>query len=85
MLFRTLSKSDAGVNIRYRCEPDSLTSESEDKNQSPGRPCERLPVADDGALAALNEPDLQELSTFLVEAAKSFGLTISLRKTEVML
>ena len=34
---------------------------------------------------AVNEPDLQELASCKSEAAKAFGLTISLRKTEVML
>ena len=33
----------------------------------------------------MNEPDLQELASCLSEAAKAFGLTISLQKTEVML
>ena len=41
--------------------------------------------ADDCALTALNESDLQELASCLSTAARNFGLTISLRKTEVLL
>ena len=40
--------------------------------------------ADDCALAAHNAEDLQELANNFSEAAKAFGLTISISKTEVL-
>ena len=43
-----------------------------------------LLYTDDCALAALSQNDLQELSDHFSSAAKKFGLTISLKKTEVL-
>ena len=40
--------------------------------------------ADDCALAAHSEVDLQELADCFATAAKSFGLTVSIKKTEVL-
>ena len=44
-----------------------------------------LLFADDCALAAYNESHLQDLPNCLAEAAKTFGLTIGLQKTYVLL
>lgn len=86
MLFSALSKSDAGITIRYRCDGRLFDLR---RLKAKTKVLEALVrdflFADDCALAALNEPDLQELATCLAEAAKAFGLTISLQKTEVML
>ena len=40
--------------------------------------------ADDCALAAHSEVDLQELADCFATAEKSFGLTVSIKKTEVL-
>ena len=40
--------------------------------------------ADDCALAAHSEEDLQELADCFATAAKMFGLTVSIKKTEVL-
>ena len=43
-----------------------------------------LLYADDCALCAHSEADLQELCNHFAEAARLFGLSINLSKTEVM-
>ena len=86
MLSCALSKSDAGITVRYRCDGRFFDLR---RLKARTKVLEALVrdflFADDCALAALNESDLQELANCLAEAAKAFGLTISLRKTEVML
>ena len=86
MLFCALSKTDAGITIRYRYDGRFFDLR---RLKAKTKVLEALVrdflFADDCALSALNEAELQELATSLAEAAKAFGLTISLRKTEVML
>jgi len=86
MLFRALSATDAGITIRYRCDGRVLDLR---RLKAKTKVLEALVrdflFADDCALAALSEQDLQELASRLSEASKAFGLTISLKKTEVML
>ena len=82
MLFSALSKTDAGITIRYRCDGRFFDLRW---LMARTKVLEALVrdflFADDCALAALSEPDLQELSSCLATAAKAFRLTISLRKT----
>ena len=40
--------------------------------------------ADDCALAAHSKEDIQELADCFATAAKAFGLTVSIKKTEVL-
>lgn len=86
MLFAALSMTNAGITIRFRTDGRFFDLR---RLKAKTKVLEALVrdflFADDCALAALNEPDLQELATCLASAAKAFGLTISLRKTEVML
>lgn len=86
MLFTALSKTDAGITLRYRFDGRFFDLR---RLKAKTKILETLVrdflFADDCALAALNEKDLQELASCLSEAAKAFGLTISLKKTEVML
>ena len=86
MLFAALSKTSSGINVRYRCDGRFFDLR---RLKAKTKVLEALVrdflFADDCALVAVNEPDLQELASCLSEAAKAFGLTISLRKTEVML
>ena len=85
MLFAALSKTSSGINVRYRCDGRFFDLR---RLKAKTKVLEALVrdflFADDCALVAVNEPDLQELASCLSEAAKAFGLTISLRKTEVM-
>ena len=86
MLFAALSKTSSGINVRYRCDGRFFDLR---RLKAKTKVLEALVrdflFADDCALVAVNEPDLQELASCLSEAAKAFALTISLRKTEVML
>ena len=86
MLFYALSRCDAGIKIRYRCDGRFFDLR---RLKAKTKVLEALVrdflFADDCALAALKEPDLQELASCLAEAARAFGMTISLRKTEAML
>ena len=85
MLFSALSNSDAGITVRYRCDGRFFDLRRLKAKTKALDALVRDFLFYDCALAALNEPDLQELATCLSTAAKAFGLTISLLKTEVML
>ena len=62
MLFCALSRSDAGVTVRYRCDGRSFDLRRlQAKTKVPEAIVKDFLFADDCALAALNEPDLQEL------------------------
>ena len=86
MLFSAISNSTAGITVHYRCDSRFFDLR---RLKAKTKVLEALVrdflFADDCALADLNEPDLQELATCISTSAKAFGLTISLRKTEVML
>ena len=86
MLFSALSNTKAGITIRYRFDGDFFDLRRlKAKTKITEALVRDFLFADDCALAALSEPDLQELASCLSTAAKAFGLTISLKKTEVML
>ena len=86
MLFAALSKTSSGINVRYRCDGRFFDLRRlKAKNKVLEALVRDFLFADDCALVAVIEPDLQELASCLSEAAKAFGLTTSLRKTEVML
>eukprot|EP00745_Piridium_sociabile_P040226 TRINITY_DN767_c0_g1_i3.p1 TRINITY_DN767_c0_g1~~TRINITY_DN767_c0_g1_i3.p1 ORF type:complete len:1045 (-),score=247.16 TRINITY_DN767_c0_g1_i3:182-3316(-) len=85
MLFAAMSQTDAGITIRYRTDGRFFDLR---RLKTRTKVLEALVrdflFADDCALAAHSEPDLQELANCLSAAARSFGLTISLKKTEVL-
>ena len=85
MLKEAMSKSKAGIYMRFRTSGKlfnlrrlkASTKVLEELMQD-------LLYADDCALCAHSEADLQELCNHFAEAARLFGLSINLSKTEVM-
>ena len=85
MLSTALSKTDAGVTIRYRTDGRFFDLRRLKARTKVRQALVRdLLFADDCALAAHSEADLQELADCFATATKAFGLTISIKKTEVM-
>ena len=86
MLVCALSNSDAVITVCYRCGDRFFhLRHLKAKTKVFEAQARDFLFTDDCALAALNELDLQGLATCLPTAAKAFGLTVSLQKTEVML
>ena len=88
MLIVAFKDEQEGVNIHSRTDKalfsnrfDRLFTRSKDGTYTLIRD---LLFADDCALVALTEQGLQQLTNCFANAAKRFGLTISLKKTEVM-
>jgi len=85
MLFSALSATETGITIRYRCDGSVFDLRRlKAKTKVLHSLVRDFLFADDCALAAHSEADLQDLANHLSSAAKSFGLTISLKKTEVL-
>ena len=85
MLFSALSQTDAGITIRYRTDGRFFDLRRLKARTKVAEEIVRdFLFADDCALAAHSENDLQELANRLATASRQFGLTISLKKTEVM-
>ena len=85
MLSAALSQSSIGINIRYRTDGRFFDLRRLKANTKVHEALVRdFLFADDCALAAHSEEDLQHLADCFSTAAKAFGLTISLKKTEVM-
>ena len=85
MLSAALSQTETGVTIRYRTAGDFFNL----RRLKAYTKVTRATVwdflfADDCALAAHSEVDLQELADCFATAARSFGLTVSIKKTEVL-
>ena len=85
MLSAALSQTEAGVKIHYRTDGDFFNLCRLKSYTKVTRAIERdFLFADDCALAAHSEADLQELADCFATAATSFGLTVSIKKTEVL-
>ena len=85
MLSAALSQTEAGVKIYYRTDGDFFNLRRLKSYTKVTRAIVRdFLFADDCALTAHSEEDLQELADCFATAAKSFGLTVSIKKTEVL-
>ena len=85
ILSAALSQTEAGVKIHYRTDGDFFNLLRLKSYTKVTRAIVRdFLFADDCALAAHSEVDLQELADCFATAAKSFGLTVSIKKTEVL-
>ena len=85
MLSAALSQTEAGVKIHYRTDGDFFNLRRLKSYTKVTRAIVRdFLFADDCALAAHSEVDLQELADCFATAAKSFRLTVSIKKTEVL-
>ena len=84
MLSAALSQTEAGVKIHYRNDGDFFNLRRLKSYTKATRAIVRdFLFADDCGLAAHSEVALQELADCFATAAKIFGLTVSIRKTEV--
>ena len=86
MLQSALNDCSAGISIRYRFDGQFYDLRRlRARTKISAALIRDLLYADDCALVALSEGDLQELAERLSTACEKFGLTISLTKTVVML
>ena len=85
MLLSAFRSSDPGVEITYRSDGGLFNiNRLKAKTKITKAIIRDLLYADDCAIAAHSEGDLQSLTDSLSEATKRFGLTISIKKTEVL-
>ena len=85
MLSAALSKTSAGITIRYRTDGRFFDLRRLKAHTKVREALVRdFLFADDCAMAAHSEEDLQCLADCFSAAAKAFGLTISIKKTEVL-
>ena len=85
MLDSALSQSTVGVNIHYQYDGDFFNLHRLQSRIKVSHVTVRdFLFADDCALAAHSEKDLQELANCFPSASKAFGLTVSIKKTEVL-
>ena len=83
MLSAALSQTRAGIKIRYRTDGRFFDLRRLKANTKVREALVR-DFLNDCALAAHSEEDLQHLADCFSTAARTFGLTISIKKTEVM-
>ena len=85
MLSAALAKTSAGTTIRYRTDGRFFDLRRLKANTKVQEALVRdFLFADDSAVASHSEEDLQCLADCFSIAAKAFGLTISIKKTEVL-
>lgn len=85
MLSAALKESDAGISIHYRTDGSVFNLRRLQSHTKVKKAVVRdFLFADDCALACHSEEDLQSLADCFATASKAFGLTVSLRKTEVL-
>ncbi|XP_052257776.1 uncharacterized protein LOC127862587 [Dreissena polymorpha] len=85
MLATAFSESDPGIDIRYLTDGGVFNLQSLKANTKVHfKRLRDLLFADDCALNALTEADMQQSLNRFSDACDSFGLTISTKKTEVM-
>ena len=86
MLDFALSQSTVGVSIHYWYDGDFFNlSRLQSRTKASQVTVRDFLFADDCALAANSEKDLQELAICFMSAAKACGLTVSKKKTEVLM
>ena len=85
MLLSAFQESDPGIEITYRTDGGVFnTQRLKAKTKVTKALVRELLYADDCAIVAHTEEDLQRLTDSLSTATKRFGLTISIKKTEVL-
>ena len=85
MLLSAFRESDPGIQITYRTDGGLFnTQRLKAKTKVTKSLVRDLLYADDCAIVAHTADDLQELTNSLSSATKRFGLTISIKKTEVL-
>jgi len=86
MLLIAFQNTSKGMPLHYRTDGDLFNTR---RFQAPAKVhmaiIRDLLFVDDCALVAHTLPDIQELFDRFADAARRFGLTVSLKKTEVML
>ena len=86
MLDSALSQSTVGVNIHYQYDGDFFNLHHLHSHTKASQvTVHDFLLADDCALAAHPEKDLQELANCFMSAAKAFDLAVSIKKTEVLM
>ena len=85
MLSAALTQTNAGIKIKYRTDGRFFDLRRLKASTKVREALVRdFLFADDCALAAHSEEDLQHLADCFSTAAKAFGLTVSIKKTEVL-
>ncbi|KAL8593603.1 hypothetical protein ACOMHN_039530 [Nucella lapillus] len=85
MLLSAFNDSRPGIQITYRTDGAILNTQRLKAETKLTKSLVRgLLYADDCTIVAHSEDDLQRLTDFLSAATKRFGLTISIKKTEVI-
>ena len=85
MLSEAFRDDDDGITIRYRTDGKLLNLRRlQAKSKVKETTVRDLLFADDCALNASSEPEMQQSMNKFSSACDSFGLTISTKKTEVM-
>ena len=85
MLFVAFRNCDIGIPIQFRTDGDVFNLRRlQAKSKVHSAIIRELLFADDCALMAHTLSDLQTLMNKFADAANRFGLTVSLKKTEVM-
>ena len=85
MLISAFKDSSSGINVRYRTDRGVFDIRSlKAKTKTTDALIRDLLYADDCAIVTHSEADLQELTNRLSAATKRYGLTISIKKTEVL-
>ena len=85
MLLSAFKESDLGIEITYRTDGGVYKTQRLKSITKISKALVRdLLYADDCAIVAYSEKDLQEMANALSAATKRYGLTISIKKTEVL-
>ena len=85
MLLSAFKESDLGIEITYRTDGGIYKTQRLRSITKISKALVRdLLYADDCAIVAHSEKDLQDMATALSNATKRYGLTISIKKTEVL-
>ena len=85
MLTSAFKGSSAGIKLRYRTDRGAYDIRGlKARTKTTETLIRDLLYADDCAIVTHTEADLQDLTNRISAAAKKFGLTISIKKTEVM-
>ena len=84
MFSAALSQTEAGVKIHYHTDGEFNLCRLKSYTKVTRAIMQDFLFADDCALAAHSEVDLKVLADCFATAAKMFGLTVSIKKTEVL-